>query len=135
MTSQFRSILDEAVSAVDVVMAETVEIRPWSAGNAMSGAGPDTSRPVMIVVGVLRGQGAEIERGTHKSAEWGGDMQADAMTLSIARPVASGLELRDGDRVAAMDREGSPVFEVNRIDRHILERLRVHLTPLGRGTT
>lgn len=115
---------------VDGHHAEWLRIEPRRK-ERHGGAVADPDRPVVTVPGVLTVRTGEYDRGGDAGDTWFGVMPADRAEAHI-RPVSlPGYPIHDGDHIVALDRDGEPAFEVNRVDRRRLTRVVLQLTPIG----
>lgn len=120
MPAPFHALRDQAIAAVDAVMAEEVQLLFLDAqGRA------DTSRTNAIVKGVLRVSSNDVRTPT-KGDAWASRIAAGEAALYLARPTY-GSALRKGDKVKAVERAGGPIFEVMRVDDRRHDRIVVHM--------
>lgn len=101
----FQQIQADAIRAVDAVMSETLRHFPLAAGKA------DATRAQSDIKGVLRvGRNKEASVTGGAAASWSQRIAAGKAELHLDR---TGLpDLRKGDKVRAVERPGSPWFEV-----------------------
>ncbi|WP_116131176.1 hypothetical protein [Tropicimonas sp. IMCC34043] len=93
--------------AVDEVFAEPLRHLPMAAGV------PDTGRSPREIAATLRsGERAATGAGRQRRT----DQWADGGELRIDREVFADLDIRQGDRIAALARAGQPMFEVMSVD-------------------
>lgn len=93
--------------AVDDTFAEALRHLP------MAGGVPDTDRaPTEFSAPLRTGDRAAMGAGRGPRV----DASADGGVLRIDRRAFPGLDIRRGDRVVALAREGRPVFEVLSVD-------------------
>lgn len=114
MPAPFHALRDQAIAAVDAVMAETVQLL-FLDRNGRS----DTSRPNFAVKGVLRAGGGDARSPT-AGMSWQSRIVAGKAELHIDR-VAYGNRpmVRERDKVRADERAGRPLWEVSGVDdRH-----------------
>lgn len=107
----YTSLRAELMAEVDGVWSETVRHLPLAAGIK------DPARDTAELVAVLRTGDRDAERvsfGRSNGARAG--IAADGGYLRIDRVVNADLEIRKGDKVVALDRDGQPVFEVLSVD-------------------
>lgn len=110
MPAPFHALRDQAIAAVDGVMAEEVSLL------FLDGRGrADEARENVSVRGVLRtGAGSAISPTDGQA--WGRRLAAGKALLHVARSEAGASLLRQGDKVRAIERAGSPLWEVLRVD-------------------
>lgn len=78
---------------------------------------PDPARPPIEIEAILRaGGGKEANVAGGYSQEWRTRLAAGKAELHIDRAAYSGPQPRAKDRVRALSRHGSPLFEVLRVD-------------------
>lgn len=130
MPAPYADILSDAMSAVDDVFGERLRIEPRLRSGKSERPGPDETRPATTITGVLRMESAMVERGNFIGRRWEGEMEADKAEVFIQHANMPAYDLRDGDRITALDRVGAPMFEVNRIDQGHAGRMILQVTPL-----
>ncbi len=106
-----RSLREDLMAEVDDVWSETVRHLPMADGCK------DPDRAAVEVTAVLRAGDRDAKRvnfgrGTNTRVK----VAADGGDLRIDRSVHTGLVVRKGDKVVALDRDGQPVFEVLSVD-------------------
>lgn len=107
----YTSLRAELMTEVDDVWSETIRHLPLAAGLK------DPARDPSEFAAVLRTGDRDAERvsfGRSNAARAG--IAADGGHLRIDRAVNAALEIRKGDKVVALDRDGQPVFEVLTVD-------------------
>ena len=114
MPAPFHAIRDQAIAAVDTVMAEEVQLL-FLDRNGRS----DTSRPNVSVKGVLRAGGGDA-RSPSVGNSWQSRIAAGKAELHIDRATYGDRPMvREGDKIRADERAGRPLWEVSRVDdRH-----------------
>lgn len=105
--SPFQAIQQQAISAVDAVMAEAVLVYPLSKGMA------DTTRAhtelrCVLRVGNVRDQNVAGDLGK----AWSQRIALGKAEAHIDQSAYAGLDIRKGDKLRAVDRPGQPWFEV-----------------------
>ncbi|WP_146620015.1 hypothetical protein [Acuticoccus sediminis] len=118
------------MDVIDDKLGERFEIVPRLPGNSRNLPGDDPGRESATVTGVMTNRSGEIERGAYQGKAWGGEVPADYATLSIQHALAPGY-VRTGDHVRALDRSGTPLFEVAQVMRSHRGRLVFRVTPLS----
>lgn len=114
---------------VDRVHAERVRIEPQTRGNY--GAGADPSRVVASLSGPLRVGGAENDSGGARR-NFASMIAVGKAELHLERSLLpAGFAVVKGDIVVAVDRPGSPRFEVERVERGHIARLVLKLSAIG----
>lgn len=122
MPAPFHALRDQAIAAVDAVMAEELRLL------FLDGQGrADTTRANASVKGVLRVGGGDVRTPTTGRA-WASRIAAGEAALYLSRAAYGATPaLRKGDKVKAVERAGAPLFEVMRVDDRRHDRIVVHL--------
>lgn len=117
MPAPFGALRASALAAVDAVMAEDVRLLFLSGGRA------DILRPPATIKGVLRvGTGGAAAPSGDR--DWKSRVAAGEAELRVSTAAyGSAPMLRAGDKVKAVERAGSPLFEVLRVDDRRAGRL------------
>ncbi|MCF3935013.1 hypothetical protein L1787_16535 [Acuticoccus sp. M5D2P5] len=115
--------------AIDRVFSEQIRIDPQVRSGKGERPGSDATRPAFVTRGLLKIDVGTIERGNFIGRRWEGDMEADSAKIFIQLPLMPPYDLRDGDRIVAIDRPGPPAFEVSSIARYS-GRAEILVTPV-----
>ena len=116
------ALREELMEAVDDVWAETLRHLPLSEGQE------DLTREKVEFTAVVRTGDRDMEKmnfGRGNNARSG--IAAAGGHLRIDRSVHPDIEVRKGDKFVALDREGTPAFEVLLVDDRSHLRLIVEL--------
>lgn len=113
------SILEcvEAVDQrIDRRLGERIEVRPQAPESGVAPGGPDAERPAFVVTAmVLAPTGRDVDvGGNHRNFH--ARIRGGRIIVSVRSAEFSGRSIREGDLVAALDRDGVPVWRIARID-------------------
>lgn len=118
--------------AVDREIAEAVRVVPMRAASQYAGPSPDPAREVLDLAGVLHvGEGDQTNLDGGMKTSWMARIpvgKAEVHVDPVRFPAI--LEVRQGDRIEAVDR-GGVAFEVARIDRNRRNRLTLRLNVIA----
>jgi hypothetical protein len=102
---------EELMDEVDEVWAESLRHLPMKSGV------PDPERAPSVFTAVLRTGDRAVERvGAGRGNAMRPAMTSDGGTLRIDRQAYPDLEVRKGDKLVALDRDGQPIFEFQSVD-------------------
>lgn len=118
MPAPFHAIRDRAMEQVDDTMAEAVDLF------FLAGGAADPARDNVTVQAVLRVGSRDV---VAPKGAWGSRIAAGKAEAHIARASYDGPEIRQGDKLRAVERIGQPFFEVLRVADRGHGRLVLHL--------
>ncbi|WP_420415121.1 hypothetical protein [Roseibium sp.] len=110
------------VTAVDDVFAEEVALKFLADGKA------DPERENISIVAPLRTDPVRTGGfGREQSENWSSQINGQGGMLKVDRATYPDLDIREGDKVRAIERTGQPWFVVKSVDSRHHVRLIVHL--------
>ena len=108
----FQSIRDEAIRAVDAVMSERIMHFPLRQQQ------PDPHRSKREIHAVLRVGGLR-DKPAEGGKSWMARIAQGRAECHIDRSTQPNIDIRQGDRIRAVERVGQPIFDVLQVqERH-----------------
>lgn len=123
IAARFHTLRDDVLAKVDAVFAKPVRISPMGANGAQ-----DPARPVVTIEAPLRtGGGLNTSVSGGLAQSWRTRITAQKAELHVDRAKYPDLVVRAKDRVRALSRPGTPLFEVLAVDDRNHTRLVLEL--------
>jgi hypothetical protein len=119
--ARFHKLRSEALAKVDEVFAEPVQLLFLDKGRE------DVNRASCEIEAVLRVAMSKNKSATTASSARKKLFNAEQSTLNINRECYFGPEIKIGDRIRAVSRDGEPFFEILTIDDRSHKRLVLEL--------
>jgi len=131
MTANYQSLLNQGAAAVDSVLGEKIKIEP-RAINQYSGSQVDGTRITFEIIAVLRIDSGSVESLSGSRKKMNVSIGSGETMVFIDREkLPFDIKINAGDRIIALDRDGSPSFEVERVDSRNHARLELSLCAVG----
>lgn len=88
----------------------------------------DPTRPDQTVRGILVTGNGTADSPAGRVQSWGGRIASGKARAFLSREVYAGPEIREKDKIRAINRRGQPWFEIQQIDDRDATRLVLHLS-------